>query len=143
MNWTVAVTAVDVKWWGKLQLANARLRAHSFTAFQGAVRTDAGRFGQRGRKGQQIVGRASAEGAFAQSSRPGGVQLVGDDQIDAALLQQAGGGPHDGYCGFRRGQAIHDGANAHVAELLVVLPLRVQQDGPSAGGSPAEVARAA
>src|ERR1039457_7441768 len=111
MNRTVAVTAVDVK----LIVVGA-----------------AGGLGEGGRKGQQIVGRAGAEAAGEQGARPGGVQLVGDDQIDAALLQQAGGGANDGGGGFRRGQAIHDSAHPHVAELLVVLHLGIQQDGPTA-----------
>src|ERR1035441_9187741 len=120
MNRTVAVTAVDVK----LVL----------------VRT-AGGLGEGGRKGQQIVGRAGAEAAGEQGARPGGVQLVGDDQIDAAPLQQAGGGANDGGGGFRRGQAIHDSAHPHVAKLLMVLHLGIQQDGPTARGAHAQKTR--
>src|ERR1035438_4911852 len=102
MNRTVAVTAVEVK----LVVGGA-----------------AGGLGESGRNSQQIVGGAGAEAAFEEGARPGGVQLVGDDEIDAAPLQQGGRGAHDGGGGFRRGQAIHDGADAHVTELLVVLHL--------------------
>ena len=42
---------------------------------------------------------------------------------------------------FRRGQAIHNRAHPHVAELLVISHLRIQQDGPSAGGAYAQEAR--
>src|ERR1035441_5960495 len=82
MNRTVTVTAIEVKLhhgWGKLQLAMASPR----------------RLCQRRRDRQQIVRRPHAESALHQRPRPRGVQLVGDDQIDAALLQQAGAGPNE------------------------------------------------
>src|ERR1039458_6474678 len=93
MNRTVAVATVDVE----------LVRAGS-----------GGGLGEGGGGGEQEVRGSFAETGVAQSARPGGVELVGDDEIDAALFQQAGGGADDGGRGSGRGEAIDNPADAHI-----------------------------
>ena len=73
------------------------------------------------------------ESGRLQGRAPGGVSLVGDDQIDAPRFQKVSGGDL-GRPGCRRqGEAIDQRAEPHVAKLFVAGELRIQENDPADG----------
>src|SRR5258708_2476504 len=119
MNRPIAIAAVDVE----------------------LVWRSGGGFCKGGRKGKEEVRGAVAKAGAGEGARPGGMELVRDDQIDSALFQQAGGGADDRGCGRGWGEAIDDGAHAHIAELLVVPHLGIEDEGPAFRDTHAQKAR--
>src|SRR5450432_3296080 len=99
MNGAIAIAAIDV------ELAILRFLQQSL---------------QRGGRGKKEIRGPLAEARSGQRLAPIGVELVGDDQVDAAFFQRAGGGADYGGRVRGRRQTIDDGAHANAAELLVI-----------------------
>ena len=59
------------------------------------------------------------------------MQLVRDDDVDAAAREEVVGRRDDRGCVLGRGEAVRERAHPHVTEVLVVLHLRVEHDGPA------------
>src|SRR5215467_8721241 len=84
----------------------------------------------RGERKQEIR-RSLSESSLEQRVRPGVVELVGNDQIDASLLQYCSRAA-DGIGGsLLRPHAVHDRAHTHIGELQVIAHLSVEHDNPA------------
>jgi hypothetical protein len=66
-----------------------------------------------------------------QSRAPGGMELIGDREVNTSLGENVIACGHDGRRVLGRRETIDERSNPHIAKVLVILHLRIKENCPT------------